>query len=82
MILDEFTIPKGTKAWDLVWSYDCPGAVPPASSEQSPFLPLVDNALDVMDAVASGFAASDQGVAHNSDTGQFSIHVQARTACT
>jgi hypothetical protein len=77
-------VPSGTKQWDLVWTYSCPGASGSNFGVNlGNFVLLVykGRTHDTHDPGATDNAATGQGTQHYSDTGAFSLHVGAKTGC-
>jgi hypothetical protein len=80
-----FTVPSGTRQWDLAWSFDCPpGSSNPAGFGLGNFsLQVYKGASkDSKDPGATGSGASGQGAQRYSDSGTFSVQVGALLYCT
>jgi hypothetical protein len=80
----QFTIPGGTKQWDLAWEYDCPGSNNRGNFTfgNFDFSVYKGRTRDKKDSGTGGGQATLQGTQHYTDTGTFSIHVGSQPTCT
>lgn len=80
-----FTVPGGSVAWDVSWSYSCPpGSRSAGGLGLGTFLFVVykGSTADKADHGASGGGDSGQGNQRYTDTGSFNIHVGAVSTCS